>query len=329
MPSFASPYFLLLLLLLPAAAWWYWKKGRNKELRMKFSTLDPARRTWKTRVMEALPALRLLALASLVVALARPQHVFKKEDIKGEGIDIFLVMDVSNSMLAEDFQPNRLEVCKQVAEAFVAKRTYDRIGLTIFSGEAFTQCPITTDHRVVQEFLGKLRTDIFEEQGTAIGMGLASAVNRLKDSKAKSKVIVLLTDGDNNAGYIPPMTAAELARKFGIKVYTIGVGSDGFARMPFMQRANGELIYRNVRVEINEELLNQIAQTTDGRYFRATSEKVLADIYESIDQLEKTEVEITTITRKAEAFHPFAALAIALLLLEWLIKHIFVRRLPG
>lgn len=296
---------------------------------MKFSTTSPLRATWKTRLMESLPLFRMLALAALIVALARPQQVFKKEEIKGEGIDIFLVMDVSNSMLAEDFRPNRLEVCKQVAQAFVGNREYDRIGLTIFSGEAFTQCPVTTDHRIVQEFLGQLRTDLFEEQGTAIGMGLASAVNRLKDSNAKSKVIVLLTDGDNNAGYIPPLTAAELARKYGIKVYTIGVGSSGFARMPFMQRANGELVYRTVRVEINEELLDQIATMTDGRYFRATSEKVLADIYKSIDQLEKTEVEITTITRKAEAFHPFAALAIALVMLEWLIRHLLLRRLPG
>jgi Ca-activated chloride channel family protein len=326
--SFAHPYFLLLLLLLPAAGWWYWKKGRQREGKLKFSTLGPWRHTWKTLLMEALPGMRMLALAALIVAMARPQHVYKKEDIKGEGIDIFLVMDVSNSMLAEDFRPNRLEVCKQVAQAFVEKRTYDRIGLTIFSGEAFTQCPVTTDHRVVQEFLGQLRTDLFEEQGTAIGMGLASAVNRLRDSEAKSKVIVLLTDGDNNAGYIPPLTAAELANKYGIKVYTIGVGSDGFARMPFMQRANGDLVYRTVRVEINEELLNQIADMTGGRYFRAVSPEVLVDVYEAIDQLEKTELEITTITRRAEAFYPFAGLALLLLILEWLIRHLFIRRLP-
>ena len=328
MYAFAHPYFLLLLLLLPAAGWWYWKKGRQREGQLKFSTLGSWRHTWKTLLVEALPAIRLLALAALVVAMARPQHVYKKEDIKGEGIDIFLVMDVSNSMLAEDFRPNRLEVCKQVAQAFVEKRSFDRIGLTIFSGEAFTQCPITTDHRVVQEFLGQLRTDLFEEQGTAIGMGLASAVNRLRDSEAESKVIVLLTDGDNNAGYVPPLTAAELARKYGIKVYTIGVGTDGFARMPFMQRANGDLVYRTVRVEINEELLQQIAGMTGGRYFRAVSPEVLAGVYEAIDQLEKTELEITTITRRAEAFYPFAGLALLLLVLEWLVRHLFIRRLP-
>jgi len=328
MPTFAHPYFLILLLLVPFAGWWYWRKGYRKEATLKFYDMGPWRPTFKVRLMEVLPLFRLLAMTALIIALARPQLEFKKEEIKGEGIDIFLVMDVSNSMLAEDFQPNRLEACKQVAETFVQKRKYDRIGLTIFSGEAFTQCPITTDHRVVLEFLARLHTDMFEEQGTAIGMGLASAVNRLKDSQTESRIIVLLTDGDNNAGYIPPLTAAELARKYGIKVYTIGVGTDGFARMPFMQRANGELVYRNVRVEINEELLTEIANLTGGRYFRARSEEVLVDVYEAIDQLEKTEIEITTITRIAEAFPPFAEMAMGFILLEWLVTFLFFRRLP-
>lgn len=328
MPTFAHPYFLVLLLLVPLAGWWYWKKGHRREASLKFFDLSPWRPTFKVRLMEVLPLFRLLAMTALIIALARPQLEFKKEQIKGEGIDIFLVMDVSNSMLAEDFRPNRLEACKQVAESFVQKRRYDRIGLTIFSGEAFTECPITTDHRVVMEFLAGLRTDLFEEQGTAIGMGLASAVNRLKDSQTKSRIIVLLTDGDNNAGYIPPLTAAELARKYGIKVYTIGVGTDGFAKMPVMQRANGELVYRNVRVEINEELLTDIANLTGGRYFRAQSEEVLVDVYEAIDQLEKTEIEITTITRIAEAFAPFAQMAMGFILLEWLVTFLFFRRLP-
>lgn len=328
MPTFAHPYFLLLLLLVPAAGWWYWKKGFRKEATLKFSDLSPWRPTFKVRLMEVLPLFRLLAFCALIIALARPLLLFKKEEVKGEGIDIFLVMDVSNSMLAEDFLPNRLEACKEVAQAFVEKRRFDRIGVTIFSGEAFTQCPITTDHRVVTEFLAKLRTDLFEEQGTAIGMGLASSVNRLKDSKAKSRVIVLLTDGDNNAGYIPPLTAAELARKYGIRVYTIGVGTDGFAKMPFMQRANGEMVYRNVRVEINEELLNQIAEMTGGRYFRAKSTEVLLDVYDAIDELEKTEIEITTISRTSEAFYPFVEMALAFILLEWLAMHLFIRRLP-
>jgi Ca-activated chloride channel homolog len=328
MPHFAHPWILLLLLLLPAAVWQYWRKGRNREPAFRYSYLDPWRATWKTVLMQALPYLRLLALAALIIAMARPQHISKKEDIKGEGIDIFLVMDISNSMLAEDFRPNRLEVCKQVAKAFVEKRRFDRIGLTIFAGEAFTQCPITTDHRVVMQFLDALRTDMLEEQGTAIGMGLASAVNRLKDSRTKSKVVVLLTDGDNNAGYIPPLTAAELARKYNIRVYTIGVGSRGFARMPFMQRANGELVYRNVRVEINEDLLREIADMTGGRYFRAESAAILADVYEEIDAMEKTELEITTITRTAEAFFPFAAFAILLVILEWMTRHFLIRRIP-
>jgi Ca-activated chloride channel family protein len=231
-------------------------------------------------------------------------------------------------MMADDFKPNRLEVAKRVATEFVDKRPYDRIGLSIFSGEAFTQCPLTTDHRVLRSFLAELNVNMFDVQGTAIGMGLASAVNRLKDSEAQSKVVILLTDGDNNAGYIPPATAADLAKEFNIRVYTIGVGSDGYARIPFRYNNRGDIVYRNVRVEINEELLVQIAEMTGGQYYRAKSEETLERIYEQIDRMEKTTVEITAIERRAEGFHPYLLIGLLLLTIEWVLRQTWLRTLP-
>jgi Ca-activated chloride channel family protein len=328
--QFAHPELLLLLLVIPAAAWWYLRKGRNQQPDMRISSLQGLRtgQSIKARVRPWLPLLSAAALVFLIIAMARPQSVSKEEKIEGEGIDIMLVMDLSNSMMADDFKPNRLEVAKRVATEFVDKRPYDRIGLSIFSGEAFTQCPLTTDHRVLRSFLAELNVNMFDVQGTAIGMGLASAVNRLKDSEAQSKVVILLTDGDNNAGYIPPATAADLAKEFNIRVYTIGVGSDGYARIPFRYNNRGDIVYRNVRVEINEELLIQIAEMTGGQYYRAKSEETLERIYEQIDRMEKTTVEITAIERRAEGFHPYLLIGLLLLTIEWVLRQTWLRTLP-
>ncbi len=216
------------------------------------------------------PILRALTVICLIIALARPQLSLKEEKEKAEGIDIFLVMDLSSSMLAKDFQPDRLEVSKEVASGFVDMRNHDRIGLVVFSGEAYTQSPLTTDHLILKDLLGELKCGILQD-GTAIGMGLATAVNRIKDSKAKSKVIILLTDGENNAGYIQPQTASEIAREYKTKVYTIGVGSTGDALAPVRQRADGQFIFGLTRVKIDEKLLTEIAEMTGGKYFLATS----------------------------------------------------------
>ncbi|MCB0626958.1 MAG: VWA domain-containing protein [Saprospiraceae bacterium] len=327
---FAAPAFLLLLLLLPVFFVWYRRKGRRQQVAFKFSSLQPLEglHSWRGRLREWLPVLRALAFVALVVALARPQEILKRESIKAEGIDIMLVMDLSNSMLARDFQPDRLEASKVVAKNFVAKRPYDRIGLTLFAGEAFTQCPLTTDHRVLQDFLDQLSVEIFEEQGTAIGMGLASAVNWLKESDSESKIAILLTDGVNTTGYIPPPTAAELAKEFDIRVYTIGVGSNGYAPMPFSRLGNGQYQYKNVKVEIDEKLLNQIAQTTGGKYYRAASQQQLESIYDEIDRLEKSEIEVTVLQSYGERFHPFALAALLLLALEMALRYVALRSLP-
>jgi len=259
--------------------------------------------------------------------MARPQLTLQEEEITADGVDIMMVMDLSSSMLAQDFKPDRLEVSKRVAADFVSKREHDRIGLSVFSGEAFTQCPLTTDHRVVKEFLADLRCGLLED-GTAIGMGLATAVNRLKESESKSKVVILLTDGVNNAGYIQPITASEIAREFDVKVYTIGVGSTGDALTPVSRRSDGKYIFGLARVEIDEELLAQIADMTGGKYFRATSAESLERIYAEIDQLEKTEIEVTTIKRYSEEFHHFALWGLILLVLELFLRYTVFKTIP-
>ena len=318
---------LLLLLIIPILVFWYMRNRKTLYPSLRMSTLQPIQGmvTWRGRLRGLLPLFRVLSLILFIIALARPQQILKEEDIKAEGIDIFLVMDLSNSMLAQDFKPNRLEVSKDVALEFVDKRAYDRIGLSVFSGEAFTQCPLTTDHRVVKEFLRNLSVNMLSEQGTAIGMGLASAINRLKNSESKSKVAILLTDGVNNAGYIMPETATEIAKEFGVKVYTIGVGTNGRTLAPISQKGNGEYIYNYVRVEIDEALLQQIARETGGQYFRATTSESLAQIYEQIDQLEKTEIEVTTIKRYSEEFPRFLIWGLLFLLLEMTLRYTVLR----
>ncbi|HHH49756.1 MAG TPA: VWA domain-containing protein [Saprospiraceae bacterium] len=327
--NFVNPEFFLLLLLLPIIGFWYLWKYRQRYPEMRLSTLEALAEvnSLRGRLRALLPILRALAFIALVIAMARPQETLKEEEIKAEGIDIMLVMDLSSSMLAQDFKPDRLEVSKAVATEFVGKRSFDRIGLAVFAGEAFTQCPLTTDHRVVKEFLGHLRCGILED-GTAIGMGLATAVNRLKDSEADSKVVILLTDGVNNAGYVKPMTAAEIAREFDVKVYTIGVGSTGDAYTPVSRRSDGKYNFGLARVEIDEDLLVEIAEMTGGKYFRATSAESLQKIYAEIDNLEKTEIEVTSIKRYSEEFYRFVFWALLFLVVELLLRYTVFRTIP-
>ncbi|MEL7221631.1 MAG: VWA domain-containing protein [Bacteroidota bacterium] len=327
--TFAHPWAFLLLLLAPAV-WWYWKRQyptRHPNLRMSNLSSLEGMMSWRVRLRKLLPWLRVLAMLLLVVALARPQLSMQEESITAEGIDIVLAMDLSSSMLAQDFKPNRLEASKQVAIDFVNKREFDRISVVAFAGEAFTQCPLTTDHDVVRTFLGTLACGTLDD-GTAIGQGLATAINRVKDSETVSKVIILLTDGVNNAGYLAPDMAAQIAKEFGIKVYTIGVGSQGEALTPVSKDRFGRYRYDIAQVEIDELLLQQIAQATEGRYFRATSMDELQQIYGLIDQLEKTEIESTVIKRYEEQFRLFAFWALGLLVLELLLRYSVLRAIP-
>lgn len=326
---FLNPELLLLLVVIPVVGFYYFKRYRKYYPTLRMPTLDPIRGipSWRGRLRSALPIFRALCFASLVIALARPQLNLKEEEIKANGIDIMLVIDLSSSMLAQDFNPDRLEVSKRVAADFVEKRPYDRIGLVVFAGEAFTQCPLTTDHRIIKDFLAGLECGILED-GTAIGMGLATAVNRMKDSKAKSKIAILLTDGVNNAGYIKPITAAEIAQEFGVKVYTIGIGTTGDALTPVSRRSDGRYIFGLARVEIDEQLMRQIAQMTGGQYYRATTAEALEEIYNQIDKLEKTEIEVTSLKRESEEFYYFALAALIFLLLEVILRYTILRTIP-
>ena len=327
--TFVNKELFILLLLLPLLGAWYFFQYKKRYPTLQMPSLEAVKgiSSWRGKLRAILPILRVLTFLFFIIALARPQQTLKEEEIKAEGIDIALVMDLSSSMLAQDFKPDRLEVSKQVASDFIDKRQHDRISLAVFAGEAFTQCPLTTDHRVLKEFLGGLKCGILED-GTAIGMGLATAVNRLKDSEAQSKVVILLTDGDNNAGYIQPMTAAEIAQEFDVKVYTIGVGSRGKALTPVSRNSNGQYIFGLANVQIDEELLGEIADLTEGKYFRATDEQSLEQIYNDIDQLEKTEIEVTTIKRYSEEFHRFVILGLIFLLLEFLLRYTVLRTIP-
>lgn len=323
------PWFLALLLLLPFL--WWWQKKKSKEALVKLSlphsSLLASKANFRTSLYALLPYIKYLSLVFLIIALSRPRQVLKEEEVKAEGIDIMMVMDLSSSMLARDFEPDRLTVSKETAKQFIDKRNYDRIGLVVFAGESFTQSPLTIDHRVVKSFLSSLESGLLED-GTAIGMGLASAVNRLKDSPTKSKIVILLTDGVNNAGYIKPMTAAEIAKELGVRVYTIGIGSMGEAISPISRRSDGRYIFGLSRVEIDEELLTELSELTGGRYFRATNEQGLERVYQEIDKLEKTEIEVKVFKSYSEKFRIFLSLGILLLLLEWLLKHTYLRSIP-
>ena len=295
---------------------------------MQTSTLDTfsdVQPTWRVR-LRCLPiVLRLLALALIIVVLARPQSSTSYSDHNTEGIDIVMALDISGSMKAVDFKPNRLEAAKDVAKKFVAGRPDDNIGLVIFAGESFTQCPLTTDHAVLTNLFQDVTTGMLED-GTAIGMGLATAVNRIRDSKAKSKVIILLTDGVNNMGAISPEKAAELAQTFGIRVYTIGVGTHGTAQVP-VQTALGVRM-QDMEVRIDEPLLQSIADMTGGKYFRATTKNNLVAIYDEIDQMEKTIMEVRNYTKRTDEYPPFAIAALCLLFLEIILRHTVLRTIP-
>lgn len=323
------PEFLYLFLLLPVAVFWYWLRYRKRYPTFRLSSLQAVRAggSWRGRLQLLLPMLRIFAFAALIMAVARPQEPLQEEKVKGEGIDIVLSMDLSSSMLAMDFKPNRLEVAKRVASEFVDKRTFDRVGIVVFAGEAFTQCPLTTDHRIVKEFLSRLECGSLED-GTAIGMGLATAVNRLKDTKAKSKVIILLTDGVNNTGYQSPQLAAKIAKEFSIKIYTIGIGASGEAQTPVSRRSDGTYIFGMARVEMDEPLMREIAQLTGGQYYRATTEQELEQIYAQIDQLEKSEIEITSYKRYGELFRWFVLCAVVLVFMEFLLRYTVLRTIP-
>lgn len=269
--------------------------------------------------------LRLLALACIIMALARPQVRFEEQESTGEGIDIILCIDVSGSMTAQDFTPNRMEAAKDVALDFVEHRPSDRIGVVIFAGESFTQCPLTTDHYVLKTQIQQIRNGLLED-GTSIGSGLATSVDRVRESKAKSKVVILLTDGVNNGGLIDPSTAKEIAKAYGVKVYTIGVGTEGYAPTPVSTPMG--VVMQNEKVTIDEKLLEDIAAETGGRYFRATDNESLSNIYKEIDTLEKSKVEIKTYNRASEKFYPFVFVALALLFVEFLLNYIVFRKFP-
>lgn len=331
--EFANKEYLFLLLLLIPYIIWYLLYRKKSEPTMRMSdtfVFRYAPKSWKVRLMPLQMLLRMLTFVMIVIVLARPQTQNSWKQKTVEGIDIMLVMDVSTSMLAEDLKPNRIEAAKQVAAEFIAGRPNDNIGLTIFAGESFTQCPMTTDHSSLLNLLQNVRTDIAQrgliEDGTAIGMGLANAVGRLKDSKAKSKVVILLTDGSNNRGDISPMTAAEIAKSLGIRVYTVGVGTNKVAPYPMV--VAGGVQYVNIPVEIDNETLSNIAKTTDGDFYRATNTKELHNIYQEIDQLEKSKLNVKQYSKKYDVYQPFALAAVIALLLELLLRITIFRRIP-
>ncbi len=331
--EFASKgYFLLLLLLIPYILWYFlYRKKNEPTMRMSDTKVyQYAPKSWRVRLIHLPMLLRCVCFVLIVCAMARPQTHNSWDNKTVEGIDIMLAMDVSTSMLAEDLKPNRIEAAKDVAHEFISGRPNDNIGLTIFAGEAFTQCPMTTDHTSLLRLLQDTRPDIAArgliQDGTAVGMGLANAVSRLKDSKAKSKVVILLTDGSNNMGDISPMTAAEIAKSFGIRVYTIGVGTNKVA--PYPMPVAGGVQYVNIPVEIDTQTLKDIAHTTDGNFYRATNNAELKKIYQDIDKLEKTKMNVKHYSKLYEAYQPWALAAFIVLLMEVLLRITWFRRIP-
>lgn len=317
--TFMNPEFFWLFLLLPVAvAWLFWKRKQQSPT-LKMSSLKgfQASNSILPKLKPLLFVFRLLALSAIIVAMARPRTVDISNETKTtKGIDIVMAVDVSGSMLAKDLKPNRMEALKKVAAKFVEERPNDRIGLVVYASEAYTKTPVTSDKPLVLEAINSIKYDNVLQDGTGIGMGLATAVNRLKDSKAKSKVIILLTDGVNNSGFIEPETASDIARQYGIKVYTIGIGTNGMAEFPYAIAPNGQFLFRMMQVEIDQELMKSIAKKTGGKYFRATSNSKLGEIYEAINKLETTEIEELKYYDYDEKYRAFVWIAAGLVLIE-------------
>lgn len=328
--KFVNPELLWLsVLVVPMVAYYIYRLRQGGGATMRISTVDGVRRVPRSikYYLRHLPiVLRSLAVVLIAVALARPQSAQHNSNSTTEGIDIVMSLDVSGSMLARDFTPDRLGAAKEVASNFIMDRPNDRIGLVVFAGESFTQCPLTTDKRSLLNLLGSVKSGMIDD-GTAIGNGLATAVNRLRESKAKSKVIILLTDGINNSGQIAPLTAAEIAQSYGIRVYTVGVGTMGMAPYPVIDMW-GHLSFQPMKVEIDEKMLSQIAQMTGGKYFRATDNRRLKDVYDEINQLERSKVGVENFTRYQERFTLFVVLALILLVGEFALRQTWLRRLP-
>lgn len=331
MYRFANPEYFYLLLVIPLLVYWYWRRQRKVSGRIRFSDVSIVRQvgqTIKQRLRHSLFLLRLLFIILIIVAFARPQSGSKMRETSTEGVDIILALDVSSSMLAEDFKPkNRLVAAKQVAEEFVRGRQNDRLGMVIFAGESFTQCPLTLDYGVLLSLLREIKVADQEWDGTAIGMGIINAVNRLRDSKAKSKVIILLTDGVNNRGEIDPITASNIAAALNIKIYTIGAGSRGTALYPVDDPILGKR-FIPMQVEIDEDVLKKIAANTGGKYFRATNTEKLTQIYEEIGELEKTKIEVKEFTRYDEFFGYFLGAGLLLFMLEIILGQTVFRKIP-
>ncbi|MBX7108181.1 MAG: VWA domain-containing protein [Chitinophagales bacterium] len=329
--QFANQWVLWFIpaVLILAVVWWYFRWKKNSPAFELSSTASFAGygMPLKAVLKKLLAVLRVIAVVLLLIALARPQTTYDEQKVTTEGIDIVLALDVSSSMLAKDFSPNRLEASKKEALTFIDGRQHDRIGLVIFSGESFTQCPATIDHAILKNQLSQIKNGLLED-GTAIGMGLATATRRLKESDAKSKVVILMTDGVNNKGLIDPLTACDLAIQYGVRVYTIGIGTNGKAMTPVAMSPDGGFIFDYQDVQIDESLLKDIAKKTGGQYFRATDNKKLKEIYTQIDKLEKTKIEMSAFQRKTEKFHAFALLAGILLLLEMLCRYFILKSVP-
>lgn len=326
---FENPRILwLLLLLVPMVAYYVYRtlQGRAAIQVSTVSGLLKLRHTYRYWLRHAPFVLRLLVVALVIFAMARPQSSEESQNVNAEGIDIVMTLDISGSMLARDFSPDRLTAAQDIGSKFIIARPTDRIGLVVFAGEAFTQSPITTDHVSLVNLMNQIKSGMIAD-GTAIGNGLATAVNRLKESDAPSKVIILLTDGVNNSGQIDPLTAAQIAADYGIRVYTIGVGSEGVAPTPTINEWGG-ISFVQAKVEIDEDILRQIADKTGGRYFRATDNTKLAEIYAEIDQLEKTKVEVENFVKYSEVYHFWLLLAVGLLMLEMLSRYLFLRQIP-
>lgn len=319
--TFLHPSFFWLLLLLLPLGWYWYMNRKNEKVPVKISTIQGFKnsKTLLTKLYPLLFLLRTVAFAALIVALARPQTIDKSTKSKiTNGVDIVLATDVSGSMLSRDLKPNRLEALKSVAADFIKQRTDDRLGIVVYAAEAYTKAPVTSDKNMLLNQLADIKYDRIIQDGTGIGVGLATAVNRLKDSKAKSKVVILMTDGVNNSGLIDPQMAADIAKEFKIKVYTIGIGSNGMAETPVAILPNGELKYERMKVEIDENLMKIIAQKTGGKYFRATDTRKLENIYDEINQLEKTKIDEQKFVQRTELFRPLALLALLLLLIEFI-----------